>query len=76
MVKDKFHECVKNALIKEQWKITHDPLELQVGRVDMEIDLGAERIIAAERQGDKMAVEVKSFLAYTSAIRSFIFPKL
>ncbi len=39
-----------------------------MGGVDLEIDLGAERIIVAERQGDKIAVEVKSFLAYTSAI--------
>ncbi len=71
MAKDKFHKCVKTALIKEQWTITHDPLELKVGGVDMEIDLGAERILAAERQGNKIAVEVKSFLAYTSAITEF-----
>jgi hypothetical protein len=51
--------------------VTHDPLEIKVGGVDMEIDLGAERIIAAERQGQKIAVEVKSFLAGTSAISEF-----
>lgn len=37
----------------------------------MEIDLGAERLLAAERQGQKIAVEVKSFLNYTSAISEF-----
>jgi hypothetical protein len=37
----------------------------------MSIDLGAERLIAAERQGEKIAVEVKSFLAKSSAISEF-----
>jgi hypothetical protein len=37
----------------------------------MEIDLGTEQMIAAERQGQKIAVEVKSFLAGTSAISEF-----
>lgn len=37
----------------------------------MEIDLGAEQIISAERKGQKIAVEVKSFLAGTSAISEF-----
>ncbi len=71
MSKDYFHPVVKAALIREGWDVNHDPLELSVGGVDMEIDLGAERIIAAERQGQKIAVEVKSFLASSSAITEF-----
>lgn len=71
MAKDTFHNVVKTALIKEQWHITHDPLEIKVGGVDMEIDLGAERIVAAERQGQKIAVEIKSFLSQASAISEF-----
>jgi hypothetical protein len=71
VAKDKFHEVVKTALLKEQWIITHDPLELKVGGVDMEIDLGAEHLLAAERQGHKIAVEVKSFLEHTSSISEF-----
>lgn len=51
--------------------MTHDPLQLKVGGVDMEIDLGAERLLAAERQGRRIAVEVKSFLASASAISEF-----
>lgn len=51
--------------------MTDDPLELKVGGVDMEIGLGAERLIAAEREGQRIAVEVKSFLAGTSAISEF-----
>jgi hypothetical protein len=61
--KDKFHEAVKNALIKEKWKITHDPLSLDFDNARIQVDLGAERLIAAERDLEKIAVEVKSFLA-------------
>jgi predicted RecB family endonuclease len=60
--KDIFHEVVKRALQKDGWQITHDPLSISVGGVNMSIDLGAERLIAAEREGEKIAVEVKSFL--------------
>ena len=37
----------------------------------MEIDLGAERLLAAERQDQKIAVEIKSFLASSSTISEF-----
>lgn len=37
----------------------------------MEIDLGAEQVLAAERSGEKIAVEVKSFLVSASAISEF-----
>ena len=68
MAKDRFHQVVKTALIEEGWEITHDPLPVQVGGVEMEIDLGAERLLGAERGDEKIAVEVKSFLARASAI--------
>jgi XisH protein len=71
VAKDYFHPVVKAALIYEGWLVTHDPLEIKVGGVDMEIDLGAERIIGAERQGVKIAIEVKSFLVGSSAISEF-----
>ena len=60
--KDKFHDAVKNALVKDGWMITHDPLELEIGEVSVSIDLGAENILAAEKQGRKIAVEIKNFL--------------
>ncbi len=62
MAKDYFHELVKEALIKEGWLITHDPLSLKEWDPKWEIDLGAEKIIAAEKESEKIAVEVKSFL--------------
>jgi len=71
VAKDRFHEVVKNALIKDGWNVTHDRLEIKVGGVDMEIDLGAERLLAAHRGTEKIAVEVKSFLASTSTISQF-----
>lgn len=61
MAKDIFHDTVKKALEKDDWKITHDPYRLRYGVVDVYIDLAAEEAIAAEKAGVKIAVEVKSF---------------
>lgn len=32
--KDIYHDCVRNALIKNGWTITHDPLNLKIGAKD------------------------------------------
>jgi len=61
MARDLFHNVVRSALEKDNWLITDDPLSIKCGGVDVEIDLGAERLLAAEKQGDKIAVEVKNF---------------
>ena len=71
MAKDRFHQVVKTALTKDGWNITHDPIKIKVGGVEMEIYLGAERLLAAERGDEKIAVEIKSFLASASAISEF-----
>ena len=68
--KDIFHESVKKALQKEQWIITDDPLKFKFGEVNFQIDLGMEKILAAERGSEKIAVEIKSFLN-PSAITDF-----
>lgn len=60
--KDIFHQAVRAALEKDQWKITHDPLTLKVSDIEFRIDLGAERVLGAEKAGQKIAVEIKSFL--------------
>lgn len=62
MAKDKIHYSVKQALINDGWKITHDPYKLRVLDVEQEIDLGAEEILAAEKMGRKIAIEIKSFI--------------
>ncbi len=59
--RDKDHQIVINALIKDGWTITHDPLTIEYDRRNVHIDLGAERIIAAERGTEKIAVKVKTF---------------
>ncbi len=60
---DKFHDVVKHALIKDGWTITDDPLYLDYGGVDYSVDFGAEKLIGAEKHGQRIAVEVKSFLS-------------
>lgn len=62
MAKDKYHEIVKQALIDDGWKITHDPYRFEKWDPEWEIDLGAEKIIGAERNNKRIAVEVKTFL--------------
>lgn len=62
MARDFYHSCVRKALEKENWTITHDPFPINVGRIGYEVDLGAERVIAAEKGADKIAVEIKSFV--------------
>lgn len=59
--KDIFHEAVKNGLIKDGWTITHDPLKLNFGFTVAFVDLGAEKLLAAEKGAEKIAVEIKSF---------------
>jgi hypothetical protein len=61
--KDAYHDMVKNALEKDGWTITFEPLRLVVDEVGIQIDLGAEQQpIAAEKDGEKIAVEIKGFL--------------
>ncbi|MEQ1745505.1 MAG: element excision factor XisH family protein, partial [Saprospiraceae bacterium] len=63
MQKDKYHQEVREALEKEGWTITHDPLVISIGTTRGYIDLAAERpLIAAQRGTEKIAVEIKSFL--------------
>ncbi|MBD2513507.1 XisH family protein [Nostoc sp. FACHB-973] len=64
MAKDVFHQQVKKALIKDGWIITHDPFTIRISEaIKLQIDLAAENAIAAERNTEKIAVEIKSFIA-------------
>lgn len=61
--KNIYHDGVIQALIADGWTITHDPLTLSYGGKDLFVDLGAEReAIAAEKAGQRIAVEIQSFL--------------
>ena len=68
--KDIIHRAVRTALEKDGWVITDDPLFVSFAQVQMYIDLGAERLLAAEKNGHKIAVEIKSFLG-SSALSEF-----
>ncbi len=60
--KDLHHNAVKNALTKDGWLITDDPYIIKYEDAELYADLGAEKTLAAERQGQKIVVEVKSFV--------------
>ncbi|NEO51185.1 MAG: fatty-acid synthase [Moorea sp. SIO4A3] len=62
MAKDIYHETVKTALIKDGWVITNDPLALAVGERTVYVDMGSEKLFAAEKGRRRIAVEVKSFI--------------
>ena len=64
MAKDVFHQQVKSALIKDGWIITNDPLTIRISEaIKVQIDLAAENAIAAERDTEKIAVEIKNFVS-------------
>ncbi|MBR8834701.1 MAG: XisH family protein [Stigonema ocellatum SAG 48.90 = DSM 106950] len=61
--RDIYHDSFKNALIKDGWKVTHDPYMVKWGLKDLFIDLGAQQLLAAEKIEKKIAVEIKSFVS-------------
>ncbi|MEB3216999.1 MAG: XisH family protein [Nostocales cyanobacterium 94392] len=63
MARDLFHNIVRTALEKDGWIITDDPLSIRCGGVDIQIDLGIEKVIAAEKDKEKIAVEIKNFVS-------------
>ena len=58
---DLYHSQVRNALIKDGWTITNDPLTLELEDRNLYVDFGAERLLEAERGTEKIAVEIKAF---------------
>jgi XisH protein len=77
--RDTYHHAVRNALIKDGWTITHDPYTLSFGLKDVFVDIGAERLLAAERGSERIAVEIKCFFAssdlhdFEQALGQFVF---
>ncbi|BDA67097.1 fdxN element excision controlling factor XisH-like protein [Rivularia sp. IAM M-261] len=66
--KDAIHDFVKNALIKDGWTITSENYTIRYEEIKLFADLTAERPLVAERSGQKIIVEIKSFLG-TSPMR-------
>ncbi len=59
--RDTHHQAVVQALQKNQWIVTDDPLTLEFAGKLIGIDLAAEKLLAAELDGRRIAVEIKSF---------------
>jgi hypothetical protein len=69
--RDIIHNIVKQALIKDGWKITDDPYVISYGERFLFVDLGAVetypfnhfagQLIGAQREGKRIAVEIKEF---------------
>lgn len=59
--KDIYHDTVKNALVKDGWTITDDPLRLKWGLRELFVDLGISKLISAQKANRNIAVEIKSF---------------
>jgi glucose-6-phosphate 1-dehydrogenase len=76
--KDVFHDAVKSALKKDGWQVDEKQLKVTWEKVELYVDLSAERLLAANRGSEKIAVEVKSFLgnstlySFHSAVGQFI----
>jgi hypothetical protein len=64
--KDIYHEPFVRALQKDGWAITHDPLTVTVEGTNLLIDVGAERLLAAQRGNERIAVEIKSFVSLSA----------
>lgn len=64
--KDIYHDTVKRALIKDGWKITAENFQLPWGGTRAYIDIIADEVFVAEKEGRKIAVEVKSFIGQSN----------
>jgi hypothetical protein len=68
--KDLLHDMVAQALAKDGWQITADPYVISFGERFLFVDLGAmqatsdgipAQLVGAERDGQRIAVEIKQF---------------
>lgn len=60
--KDIYHDTVKRALEKDGWRITAENFQLPGWGTRAYIDIIADNVFVAEKEGRKIAVEVKSFV--------------
>ena len=58
--RDIYHDSVKNALIKDGWKITADPYKIEYEDAELYADLAIEKTENKER---KIIIEIKSFIS-------------
>ncbi|MEC4815267.1 MAG: element excision factor XisH family protein [Scytonema sp. PMC 1069.18] len=78
--RDIFHESVKVALQKDGWTILREDWYIEVDSMGLAIyiDLAAQKLIEAEKDGRRIAVEIKSFVgdsnmtAFQKALGQFL----
>ncbi len=63
--RDIYHDVVKNVLVKDGWWITPDPFVLPFGLHNLYVGFGAEQMLPAEKEGQQIAIEVKSFVGHS-----------
>ena len=68
--KDKYHDQIKNALIKDGWTVIADPYQIKYKDAELFADLALEKPIAFTKNNNKIIVEIKSFLS-PSPMRDF-----
>lgn len=54
--KDTYHDAVKRALVRDGWRISHDPFPITYEGTTVSTDLGAEKV--AESDGQLIAIEI------------------
>nr|WP_254449498.1 XisH family protein [Anabaena sp. UHCC 0253] len=59
--RDNLHLSLRHTLEKDGWKITDDPLILALEKTLLKADLGAEKIFSADKEDQKIAIEIKDF---------------
>ena len=64
--KDIYHNSCVRALEKDGWTITHDPLSIPIEATTLLVDIGAEQMVTADREGERIAVEIKSFVSLSA----------
>lgn len=59
--KDKIHEAVRNALVKEGWVIIDDPYRIEYEEADVYADLRIEKSGVGETSQRVLVMEIKEF---------------
>jgi XisH protein len=57
--RDRYHDWVKDTLVNAGWVISHDPLSIRIGKIGIQIDLGLENLIGAEKDTQKSLLKSK-----------------
>ncbi|UUO13132.1 MULTISPECIES: XisH family protein [Aphanizomenonaceae] len=59
--RDNLHLSLRHTLEKDGWQITDDPLILALKKTLLKADLGAEKFFSADKEDQKIAIEIKDF---------------